>query len=110
MATTTPGQAFPIPQTTDDPDVVDDMTKLAKAIEKRVMGVYSSTADRDTKLTAMGGQPGMVAITIDTSPYKIWYYTGSAWVEFKQGSFAITSGGSVPANSVGNNGDVFFKV
>jgi len=105
---TTPAQQFPIPVDGDDPDVTGDTATLAKAIEKRVVGVYASTADRDTKTAAAGVQEGMFAFTKDTN--KLWYHDGAAWQEFRIGSFAITSGGTVPANSSGNNGDVFFKV
>lgn len=102
---TTPAQLFPIPLAIDNPDVVDDVGGLAKAIEKRVIGVYATTADRDTKTTAAGVEEGMFAFTKDSN--RTWYYTGSAWVGWPP---QITSGSSVPANSVGTDGDVFFKV
>lgn len=109
----TPAQAFPVPlAATDDPDVTDDMMKLAKAIEKRVVGVYATVADRDTKTAAAGPEAGMFAITKDTTPYKAWYYNGTAWVEFPSRHVKIGNGPNVPADSDPNyvNGDVFFKV
>jgi len=108
MPGTTPAQGFRVPVTGDDPDVVDDMTQLAKAIEKRVMGVYATTAARDTATTAAGVEEGMFAFTKDTNT--VWYYSGTAWVQFPPATPAITSGSSVPPNSSGNNGDVFFQV
>ena len=108
MPGTTPAQGFRVPVNTDDPDVVDDMTQLAKGIEKRVMGVYATTSARDTATAAAGLEEGMFAFTKDAN--KIWYYDGAAWQEWKPGSFAITSGSTVPANTSGNDGDVFFKV
>jgi hypothetical protein len=42
MPTTTPAQALRVPISTDNPDVVDDMTQLALQIEKRLMGVYAT--------------------------------------------------------------------
>ena len=108
MPGTTPAQAFRIPVSTDDPDVVDDVTQLAKMIEKRVVGVYNSTADRDSKTTAAGVEEGMFAFTKDAN--KVWYFDGTAWVAFPPAQPAITSGSSVPANSSGANGDIFFKV
>ena len=108
MPTTTPAQGFRIPIGTDDPDVVDDITQLAKAIEKRVMGVYATTAARDSATAAAGVEEGMFAFTQDTD--SVWYYSGSAWVKFPPAQPAITSGSTVPANSSGANGDVFFKI
>jgi hypothetical protein len=108
MPTTTPAQGFRIPVNTDDPDVVDDVTQLAKAIEKRVMGVYATTAARDSATAAAGVEEGMFAFTKDTN--SVWYYDGAGWVKFPPTQPAITSGTTVPANSSGANGDVFFKV
>lgn len=108
MPGTTPAQGFRVPVAGDDPDVVDDMTQLAKLIEKRVMGVYTSTSDRDTKTAAAGVQEGMFAYTTDAN--KVWYYDGAAWQAFPPAQPAITSGTTVPANSSGANGDIFFKV
>jgi hypothetical protein len=105
MPATSPAQLFPYPITTDDPDVPDDMMKLAKAVEKRVMGVYTTEADRDTKTASAGVEEGMFAYTKNND--KIWYYDGAAWVQ--QTYPTITSGTTVPADSTGNNGDVFFK-
>jgi hypothetical protein len=108
MPGTTPAQGFRVPVSTDDPDTVDDMTQLAKMIEKRVMGVYATTADRDTKTASAGVEEGMFAFTKDSN--KAWYYDGTAWVAFPPAQPAITSGASVPADSSGTNGDIFFKV
>lgn len=108
MPGTTPAQAFRVPVAGDDPDVVDDITQLAKMIEKRVMGVYATPAARDSATTAAGVEEGMFAFTKDTN--SIWYYDGAGWVAFPPPQPAITSGTSVPANSSGANGDVFFKV
>lgn len=105
MPTTTPGQAFPVPTSADDPDVPDDLMNLALAIEKRVMGVYASSAARGTAVPAP--QEGQVAYLADTNSFT--FYNGSAWVAmFAQ--VAITSGTTVPSNSSGSNGDVFLKV
>jgi len=105
MPATTPAQLFPYPVTTDDPDVPDDMMKLAKAVEKRVMGVYTTEADRDTKTAASGVEEGMFAFCKGTD--KIYWYNGTTWVQWTTPS--ITSGTTVPADSSGVNGDIFFK-
>lgn len=103
---TTPAQGFPVPVAlTDDPDVTGDMATLAKAIEKRVFGVYATAAARDTATTAAGVEEGMFAFTKDNN--RTWYYDGSAWIAWPP---TISSGTSVPANSSGADGDVFFKV
>jgi hypothetical protein len=108
MPGTTPAQDFRVPLDSDDPDVVDDVTLLAKAIEKRVMGVYATTAERDTKTIAAGVEEGMFAFTKDTNT--VWYYSGSAWVAFPPAQPSITSGTSVPSNATGADGDIYFKV
>ena len=85
MPGTTPAQGWRIPIAADDPDVVDDITQLAKLIEKRVMGVYATTAARDTATTTAGVEEGMFAFTKDSD--KVWYYSGTAWVEIATASF-----------------------
>jgi hypothetical protein len=52
----------------------------------------------------------MFAVTKDTTPFKVWYYSGTAWVAFPPAQPAITSGTSVPSNATGANGDIYFKV
>jgi len=106
MPGNTPAQGFRVPIAGDDPDVVDDITQLAKMIEKRVMGVYATAADRDTKATAAGVEEGMFAFTKDSD--RMWYYTGSAWVAFPPAQPAITSGTANPSG--GADGDVYFKI
>ena len=97
-----------IPDANEDPNLPLDLLNIAKAIEKRLMGVYATTAARDAAATAMGPAEGMFAFTQDTN--KVWYYDGSAWVAFPPAQPAITSGTSVPSAASGANGDIFFKV
>jgi hypothetical protein len=107
MATTTPQQGLPVPEATDDPNVAEDITNLALAIEKRLVGVYTSAADRDAKVTAP--QEGQVAITKDND--RMFFYSGSAWVQmFPAVVPSITSGTTAPSNATGSNGDVYFRV
>lgn len=110
MPTNTLATLWPLPVGTDDPDVVDDMTKLAKAIEKNVIGIYTTAADRDAKTVAAGVVEGMFAFTKDTN--SVWYYDGTAWVTFPPRQQKIGNGPSVPSNTdtAYVNGDVFFKV
>jgi len=97
-----------VPDGNEDPNVAYDLLAIAKAIEKRLMGVYATTAARDTATTAAGVQEGMFAfVQADDS---VWFYSGSAWVKFPPAVPAITSGTTVPTNASGANGDVFFKV
>ena len=105
MATTTPQQGFPVPEATDDPDVPGDMTALALAIEKRVVGVYNNVADRSAKVTSP--QEGMYAFLKDTDD--LTYYDGAAWVAAFATPPTFSSGSTVPNNASGSDGDVFFK-
>lgn len=97
-----------VPDGNEDPNLAYDLLAIAKAIEKRLMGVYPTTAARDTATSAAGVQEGMFAFTQDAD--KVWYYSGSAWVAFPPVQPAITSGATVPANTAGANGDVFFQI
>ena len=106
MATTTTNQALPIPQTTDDPDVVGDMVALATAIEKKLVMVFNNTTDRNTRVTSP--TEGMFCFMKDTNTFLV--YDGAAWVNAIGALPAFTSGSTVPANTSGNNGDVFFKI
>lgn len=106
MPTTTPIQALPVPISTDDPNITEDMNTLAKAIEKRLMGVYNSIADRNAKITSP--EEGQVAYLRDTNSFT--FYTGSAWEVMFPAQVSITSGTSVPSNATGVNGDVFLLV
>lgn len=105
MPGTTPGQALPVPVVGDDPDVADDMNKLALAIEKRLVGVYASVADRSAKVTAP--QEGQFSFLKDTDTFA--YYSGTAWVVFPPVGPTFTSSTSTPSNATGANGDVHFK-
>lgn len=107
MATTTPATGWPIPQGTDDPDVVDDMTKLARAIEKNAIGIYNTPTDRDTKTAAAGVVKGMFAFTADLN--KLWFYDGAAWVAFPPAQPTIRSGTAAPNDAVGVDGDVYYR-
>jgi hypothetical protein len=99
-----------IPDANEDPNLPADLLAIAKALEKRVLGVYPTTAARDTATAAAGLEAGMFAVTKDTTPFKVWYYSGTAWVAFPPAQPAITSGTSVPSNATGANGDIYFKV
>lgn len=106
MPANTIATGWPIPESADDPDVVDDMTKLAQAIEKNAIGVYNTVADRDTK-TATVVAHGMFAFTKDTNT--LWYRSTDAWVQFPPVTPIIRSGTAAPSNAVGINGDVYFR-
>jgi hypothetical protein len=106
MPTTTPGQSFPVPVAGDDPNIPDDLNNLAVAIERRVMGVYNSVADRDARVTAP--QEGQVAYLKDTNTFT--FHNGTAWTAMFNQPPTFSVGTAVPDNSFGSNGDVFFKV
>lgn len=106
MATTTANQGIRVPEDTDDPDIVDDLTKAVQDLEKISVMKFTSTSNRDTKVPSPTA--GMFCITTDTG--KVWYYT-SSWVQIYPASFpTITSGSTVPGDGSGANGDIFLKV
>lgn len=106
MTTTTPLQALPVPQETDNPDVPVHMNALAVALEKRLFGVYNSASDRDAKITSPA--EGQVAYQKDTD--KVYLYINT-WTQIwpATGVPAVFKGTTVPNNSTGVDGDLYFK-
>lgn len=105
MATVTGNQGLRIPQTTDDPDVVTDLTNVVSDIEKRLVMVFNNTADRSTRLASP--TEGMLSYLKDTDKY--YTFTGSAWVLLVMVP-TFTTGTTVPSSGTGSDGDVFFKI
>lgn len=101
----TPQQALPVPAESDKPDVPVDLLNLANAIEKRLVGYFATTNARDTAIP--GPTDGQFCYIGGTNTFYV--YQDGAWTVFPAAQIAITSGTSVPSNSSGNNGDVFFK-
>ena len=106
MPATTPGQSLPVPVAGDDPNIPDDLNSLALAIEKRLVGVYNTIADRDARVTAP--QEGQFAYLKDTNVFT--FYNGTAWAPYPAVAPVISSGTTVPSNASGANGDIYFKV
>lgn len=101
-------QGFPYPGGDQLPaDTYQFIRRLAEAVEKRVVGVYASTSDRDTKLSGKL-EEGLVAFTKDTD--RLYFYTGSQWIQFYPVVVpAILSGTTTPSNGTGSNGDIYLK-
>ncbi len=106
MATTTANQQIRVPQSTDDPDVVDDINKAVLDIEKKVVMVFNSVNDRTSRLPSP--TEGMLSYQKDTNTYT--YYDGTTWLSLVPTVPTFTTGTTVPSNSFGNNGDVYFKI
>lgn len=104
----TPGGQFGnvIPDANEDPNLPADLLAIAKAIEKRVVGIFASVAARDSATVAMGPVEGMMCFVQANDTCYI--YIGSAWTVFPPALPQITSGTAAPSG--GNNGDVYFKV
>jgi hypothetical protein len=96
------------PLDTDNPEIPNDIQYAVLDIESHLVGIYTGTTDRTTR----NGSPteGEVGYMKDTNT--LVAYDGSAWVTISAptGIVNITSGPVVPANTSGNNGDVFFRV
>jgi hypothetical protein len=103
---TTANQGLPYPTTADDPNVPQDLQALAEALEKKLVMVFASVADRSAKVSAPTS--GMLSVMTDTDV--IEFYDGAAWKRvYPPAVPAVTNGTAVPSNSSGANGDVFFK-
>lgn len=97
-----------VPDANEDPNIAADLLALAKAIEKRVFGVYPTAAARDAATSAAGVEQGMMAFTKDTNA--TWYFDGGTWQSWPPRQAQVTAGPTVPANSQGYDGDIFFQV
>jgi hypothetical protein len=106
MPSTTPGQSFPVPVGSDDPNVAEDMTTLAVAIERRVVGVYNNATDRDARVSAP--QEGQVAFLKDADLFT--FFNGTAWTAMFVQPPQFFVHPVAPANNQGNDGDVWFVV
>lgn len=106
MGTTTANQGFRIPTEDDVPDVPVHITNLANDVERRVISVCASIADRDSRIAAP--DDGQFAYVKDVN--LLYIYQDGSWVTFPPTQPLVTSGSTVPDNTSGNNGDIFFKV
>lgn len=107
MASITPNQSLPYPVSTDSPDVPRDIKALAEAIEKKLVMVFTDSATRSTKVPS----PTAGMFSVLTSTGAVEYYNGSAWTKiYPSTGPAFSRGTTVPANSSGADGDVFFKI
>ena len=107
MATTTANQLLPYPVSTDTPDVPRDFQALAEAIEKKLVMVFTDSSVRSTKVPT----PTAGMFSVLTSTGKVEFYNGSAWVTlYPSTGPAFSRGSTVPADTSGANGDVFFKI
>lgn len=100
MATTSPLQAVPIPQNSDDVDVVGDLSGAVNYMEARLIMRFSSTGARDAAITSPAS--GMVCYI--TGDNRFYYYEGSAW---RAGTFVRAgvlasrpSAGSTPEGTI----------
>ena len=106
MASQTSNQALPYPQGTDTPaDTPLFIQSLAQAVEKKLVQVFTTTSDRDTKLTAPTN--GMLAVC--TSSEEMFLRVGGAWVRIYPTTSQIMYGTSTPSNSSGADGDIYMK-
>ena len=95
-----------IPDANEDPAIPYDLLQIVTKIERRLFGIYLNGSDRDAKL--LSPEQGMMAYLKGSSA--VTQYNGTAWVAWPPAQPAITSGSTVPPNSSGANGDIFFQV
>lgn len=81
MGQNTPNQALPYPVPNDPDDVPADMLKLAQAVEKKLVMVFSSATDRATRVGA--ATVGMLSWLSDVARLEVCTVAGSpgTWVE-----------------------------
>lgn len=103
----TTNQQLAYPVGSDRPDIAGDLLQIVTMIEKKLVQVFTSTADRDARQTAPTA--GMLCAITGTGV--IQFHNGTSWVQiYPTTGPAHTRGTSVPANSSGADGDVFFLI
>jgi hypothetical protein len=109
----TPFQTLPYPAGSDSPAGHTQILNLAKAIEKKAVLVFASSAARTTAYSNASYSPteGQFCWLQDLNHFE--YYNGSAWVEFIAAPVAYTSytpawtsSGTAPA--LGNGSSIGF--
>lgn len=109
MPATTALQALSYPLGTDNPATLDETIRaLAEGVERKVVQVYTSATDRDTKV----GTPANGMLVYLTGTNVLQLRVGSSWVQIypPPAQPTISSGTTVPANTSGADGDLFFQV
>lgn len=102
----TPIQALPYPDENSLINAVDEYIRnVAFALEKKLLMVFASAADRDSKLTAP--TEGMLAWLQDVD--KLMLRTGTAWVQIYPPVPNFTFGTGAPSTTTGNVGDIYIQ-
>jgi hypothetical protein len=84
LATTTPLQVLPVPQSSDAPDGPTQITSLARAVEQRTVMVFASAAARTAAFTAAAISPaaGMLCWRSDaggSNKFEYFNATAGSW-------------------------------
>jgi hypothetical protein len=105
VPTNTTNQGIPYPTKEDSPgDLAEYIQDVAVALEKKAVMVFTSAADRDSRMVgANSPTTGMVCILQDSM--KMLKYNGTAWVNVFP---TITVSTSSPTG--GENGDIWLKI
>jgi len=107
MVNQTGNQGLPYPEPDDEPaDMPVFVQALAEAIEGKLVQVFTSEAQRSTKVPV----PTSGMVSVITSTDVVEFYDGAAWKRLYPPAVpTFTRGTVVPSNASGVNGDVFFK-
>lgn len=103
MATTSPLQAVPLPDASDADDVPYNLGAAVDAMEKRLVMVYASATDRDSKIATP--EEGMIAYLQDVNEWTA--HDGSGWhkalVQNSSGAVVIDGSLTVGGDVIGNS-------
>ena len=95
MSTTTGSNALPVPQSSDSPDVVRDITALANAVDP-MLGAYVCTSTTRPASPTPGER-----VVWETDTKRLSYYDGTNWHPMSNVPVCVIN--TVVAQSVANN-------
>lgn len=103
----TANQELPYPDETQHPaDVPLFLQRLAEAVEKKLVLVYDSAADRSSR----NGAPAEGQLSWLSDVNRLELFTGTGWTQlYPSTAPTIHSGTSDPTTGLGSNGDLYFK-
>jgi hypothetical protein len=107
MPTTTPVQALPIPVLSDVTNVPSHVQTLAQAIETKLVMLFTSAADRTTKMALVSLTDGMLSYRQDAHVYETYNASLPGWTPlaggFYLGEAEGTSGNTVTLSTTLTN-------
>lgn len=106
----TPVQGLPYPDQNEKINSVDEYIRnLALALEKKLVMVFSSAADRDTKLPSPAEGQFVYLTDVNKMYVRVVSGTTATWNQIYPATPGIYSGTTAPAATLGSVGDIYIQ-